>query len=89
MAKAQPSSSKKTGSGRYTLTLDSREAKTLLTLLGAIELRMFEKGFELKPAQMKHVQQLRKDLSEQLGESDLSLQEHLAAALEWAQARQK
>ena len=87
MAKTRSKTDKNPAPALYTLTLDNRQAKTVLTVLGAIELRMFEKGFELKPAQLKVVQQLRKNLSEQLGESDLSLQVHLAAALECAQAR--
>jgi len=89
MAKAHSKTDKNPAPALYTLTLDKRQAKTVLTILGAVEMRMFEKGFELKPAQLKLVHQLRKQLSEQLGESDSSFEEQLAAALEWAHSRRK
>ena len=89
MAKGRSNGGKKAAPATYTLTLDKRQAKAVLTILRAIEMRMFEKGFELKPAQMKLVQELRQQLTRELGESDSSLEEQLAAAVEWEQSRRK
>lgn len=67
------------------IQLDKRRGKILLTMLGAIELRMFEKGFRPPESQMKFVTELRREISVQIhGEPDASLEEQLAAAVESA-----
>jgi hypothetical protein len=58
-------------------------------VFGAVELRMFEKGFTLKPRQLKLVSALRKQLSQQLGEEDTSLEEQLTAAVESAKQQRE
>ena len=69
----------------YGITFDKRRAKTILTILGAVELRMFEKGFRPTEGQMKTVTELRRQLSEMVyGGPEASLEEQLAAAVEWA-----
>jgi len=74
----------------FTLTMDKRKAKILLTMLGAIELRMFEKGFRPTEGQMKTIAQFRKELSTQVhGQPEASLEEQLAAAVEWAKEGQQ
>jgi len=85
MAKAKQAASKKVTPIAYTLTMDKRRAKILLNMLGAIELRMFEKGYRPTEGQMNTVAELRRQLSEQVhGRPEASLEEQLAAAVEWS-----
>ena len=85
MAKAKQAASKKVTPIAYTLTMDKRRAKILLNMLGAIELRMFEKGYRPTEGQMNTVAELRRQLSEQVhGQPEASLEEQLAAAVEWS-----
>lgn len=72
----------------FTLTLDKRAGKILLNMLGAIELRMFEKGFQPAESQLKTVAALRAELSRQIhGSPDASLEDQLAAAVEWGRKK--
>ena len=88
MAKAKPTAKKKNSAPAYTLTLDKRRAKILVDMLGAIELRMFEKGFEPTEAQLRTIGELRKELSVQVnGEPEGSLEDQLTAALDWTAKR--
>ena len=64
MAKAKQAASKKVTPIAYTLTMDKRRAKILLNMLGAIELRMFEKGYRPTEGQMNTVAELRRQLSD-------------------------
>ena len=74
----------KAKAAEYTVTLDKRRAKLLVNMLGAIELRMFEKGFRPTEAQLRTIAELRQGLSVQVyGESEGSLEEQLTAALAW------
>lgn len=87
------SSPKKTAAKKtpstFTLTLDKRRGKILLTMLGAIELRMFEKGFRPTEANLKVIAEMRSTLSEQIyGEPEASLEEQLAAAVEAGKKQQ-
>ena len=85
MPKAKPAPSRKITPISYTLTMDKRRAKILLNMLGAIELRMFEKGYHPTEGQMNTVAELRRQLSEQVhGQPEASLEEQLAAAVEWS-----
>jgi hypothetical protein len=57
-------------------------------MLGAIELRMFEKGFHPTEAQLRTIGELREELSVQVyGETEGSLEGQLTAALNWAGER--
>lgn len=87
MAKTKTPAKKK-ASTAFGLTLDKRRGKILLTMLGAIELRMFEKGFRPTEGQMKTVSELRRELSGQIyGGPEASLEEQLAAAVEFAKEK--
>ena len=55
MAKAKPPSKQSSSPPTYTLALDKRRAKLLVNMLGAIELRMFEKGFQPTEAQLRTI----------------------------------
>jgi hypothetical protein len=72
----------------YTLTLDKRRAKLLVNMLGAIELRMFEKGFRPTETQLRTIAEIREQLSVQVyGEAEGSLEDQLTAALHWKEER--
>jgi hypothetical protein len=87
MAKAKAAKKK---SSEYTRSLDKRRAKLLVNMLGAIELRMFEKGFRPTEAQLRTIAELRQQLSVQVsGESEGSLEEQLTAALNWVSPADK
>jgi hypothetical protein len=85
MPKAKPPGKKSSSPPTYTLSLDKRRAKLLVNMLGAIELRMFEKGFRPTEAQLRTIGELRQELSVQVyGENEGSLEDQLTAALNWA-----
>jgi hypothetical protein len=88
MPKAKPPAKKNSSPPTYTLALDKRRAKLLVNMLGAIELRMFEKGFRPTEAQLRTIEELRQELSIQVyGENEGSLEDQLTAALNWAGER--
>ncbi|HYP05394.1 MAG TPA: hypothetical protein VER03_04095 [Bryobacteraceae bacterium] len=88
IAMATKKSLAKKAATAFTLTLDKRRGKILLTMLGAIELRMFEKGFRPSEGQMKAVSEFRRELSGQIyGQPEASLEEQLAAAVEFAKEK--